>query len=556
MPKQASQNEPSPLASLPTGAKLRKGNTSGYLGVSWHRPAGKWGAYIRRDGRRQYLGLFDTAEAAHSAYVQADARLSIGTPNPRAILLETARTLYAELGPMALAAASLDKSGVSGGKLRRVGLSHAGLLAELGLTDEFEQWRRSSFTYAGKQKPRWTWERAIEVAAELAEQQGDLPTVQWCRLNGYSQVTNVVHKSGRSWEDLRAAIGLAASVKFYQSRTGVRWRSRPEASLSNFLYARGIEHKRGERYADGYSEQSGRHHGRYDLHFIAADGRWINVEIWGDLPDAYSHGRYEATRRFKEAWHDGDPDFLGIQYQDCLHDARLTDILESSIGVIAPFRFDKPADTVIETAHWSDADEFLETCRQIAAQMPDGIFPGDEWLRKRGRYSDREGEDYNTISQRVTVWMGGTRNVRKLLGQSEASTTAWTRESVIEAWRQYETQHGLSPSQLKSKGRRDSFAPEVVKEAQRIYAVAVRMGARDEARRGVTARVKWTRERALSEWRQFYDEFGVIPTQCMSAARRRQLPRAVTDRATNIYGAVQRLGLLVEVRTLTGDPAT
>jgi hypothetical protein len=57
---------------------------------------------------------------------------------------------------------------------------------------------------------------------------------------------------------------------------------------------------------------------RYDLHFVAVDGRWINVEIWGDLPEAYSHGRYEVTRRFKEAWHESDADFLGIQYQDCL----------------------------------------------------------------------------------------------------------------------------------------------------------------------------------------------------------------------------------------------
>ena len=192
--------------------------------------------------------------------------------------------------------------------------------------------------------------------------------------------------------------------KFYNSRVGIRWRSRPEAGLSNFLYARGIEHKRGERYPDGYSKQSGRAHGRYDLHFRSNAGEWIDVEIWGDLPDAYSHGRYRRTREFKEAWRAGDPNFLGLQYQDCLSDGRLAVLLQPYIRVIEPFRFDKPQDRQIETAHWSDADEFLETCRQLAADMPDGIFPSEEWLRKRGRYASRTGDAYNTIAVRVNLY--------------------------------------------------------------------------------------------------------------------------------------------------------
>lgn len=44
--------------------KLRKTNMTGFYGVSKMRSCGKYEAYIHIDGRKQYLGLFDTAEEA------------------------------------------------------------------------------------------------------------------------------------------------------------------------------------------------------------------------------------------------------------------------------------------------------------------------------------------------------------------------------------------------------------------------------------------------------------------------------------------------------------
>jgi len=550
MSKQASQTETAGVApSQKQHGRPGRTNTSGYVGVSWNKGAGKWGAYIRRQGVRRYLGLFSTVEAARDAYLKADAELHVDEPERRSIILDQVRALYAEHGSKALASPFLKAAGVTRARLIGVGLNHAGLLNEIGLTEEYKRFRAAEFTYAGKVKPRLSWDLAKAEAGRLVEREGDLPTVQWCRLNGFSRLTNYIHKSGRSWEDLRAAIGLPPSVKFFGSRNGLRWRSRPEASFSNFLYARGVEHKRGERYADGYAQQSGRAYGRYDLHFKSKAGAWIDVEIWGDIPDAYSHGRYGKTRAFKEAWHAGVANFLGLQYQDCLSDARLAELLEPHIGVVEPFQFDKPQDRLIETAHWSDADELLETCRQMAAEMPDGIFPGDEWLRKRGRYADRPGEDYNTLAQRVTTWLGGTRNVRRLLGQSEASTTAWSPESVVQAWREFEALHGLSPSQLKSKTQRGSFPPGVVKEAQRIYEAAARAGVRDHARRGVSAKIKWTAERAVTEWREFHRVHGISPSQAMGAMQRRTLPREVSAQGARIYGAALKLGVVDEARS-------
>lgn len=48
-------------------------NTSGYKGVSLHRPSGKYFAMIRYDGQQHFLGAFDSAAEAGSAYQRAAA---------------------------------------------------------------------------------------------------------------------------------------------------------------------------------------------------------------------------------------------------------------------------------------------------------------------------------------------------------------------------------------------------------------------------------------------------------------------------------------------------
>jgi hypothetical protein len=44
-------------------------NKSGYLGVSPFR--GKWRAVIQIEGKQVHLGVFDTPEEAHHAYIEA-----------------------------------------------------------------------------------------------------------------------------------------------------------------------------------------------------------------------------------------------------------------------------------------------------------------------------------------------------------------------------------------------------------------------------------------------------------------------------------------------------
>lgn len=50
---------------------IRADNTSGFKGVAFHKPSGKWCAVISMNGVRTHLGSFDTASAASDAYEAA-----------------------------------------------------------------------------------------------------------------------------------------------------------------------------------------------------------------------------------------------------------------------------------------------------------------------------------------------------------------------------------------------------------------------------------------------------------------------------------------------------
>lgn len=50
-------------------AGVRKDNPSGYRGV-FQYPSGSWGARIRKNGKRIYLGIFQTAVEAHETRTQ------------------------------------------------------------------------------------------------------------------------------------------------------------------------------------------------------------------------------------------------------------------------------------------------------------------------------------------------------------------------------------------------------------------------------------------------------------------------------------------------------
>lgn len=53
---------------------IRSDNSSGFPGVSWHKRAQAWQSKIGINGRRMFLGIFETPEEASAAYLLAKER--------------------------------------------------------------------------------------------------------------------------------------------------------------------------------------------------------------------------------------------------------------------------------------------------------------------------------------------------------------------------------------------------------------------------------------------------------------------------------------------------
>lgn len=385
-------------------------------------------------------------------------------------LIEFCRGLYANHGIGALTYSALDSHPTLYTALYRHGLTQTGLLKRLNLFDEYKAWKATQpIRYGTEIRQRWTWDRIVSEARKVQSEQGFLPPAAWWQANGRASLVQAIYLVSRTWEDLRAELCDFHSSQFVQSRNGLRWRSHAEASVSNFLHARGISHWRGSRYPKEYEDQTGRAYGMYDVHFVGGRGA-VDVEIWGDKPKGADSDKYRAKREGKERFNADNPGFLGIHFADCYSDDRLTEILRPYIGVITPFRFDQPADSVIPSTHWSNADELIEYCRAFAASQPNGKFPTEEWLRKRGKWAGRAGPAYNTLSVYIKTWIGGIRQLRELLGQSEVSTVKWNSDTVLERWKAFRKTHGMTPNALRARAARGQgqFAPEVVREAGRL----------------------------------------------------------------------------------------
>lgn len=404
----------------------------------------------------------------------------------------------------------------------------------LGLDDEYQQFKEDNFTKVcdGVVQKRWSWRRVIKTVTPIVEEQGFLPPAQWFNSNGFGSLVQYVYNSNKSWQELREHFGSFENSDFITSRNGMRWRSRPEASLSNFLYARGIEHKTGEKYPEEYANYGGSNYGYYDLHFRANSGAWIDVEIWGDKPKGHNEQGYAATRKAKEHFNESNNNFIGLHYSDCYEDKRLSVLLKKYIGTIEPFIFEKPEDEVIQTTHWTDADELIEYCKKIADSQPSGKFPTEEWLRKRGKWKDRDGPAYNTVSVYIKNWIGGVRQLREILGQSENSTSVWSRETAINEYMEWFEKYGFTTGQVRRHPQEVSVeerkkAQNITRAVEKYYGPVSKLN--EHLNIDSPKITKWNAEYILKLASEIYEKYSLTPNQMANLDKKDQVLFGVTD---------------------------
>lgn len=438
-------------------------------------------------------------------------------------LLNYCRALYEEKGISVFTYPSLKAIPKLYYNLYNRQLPQKALLKELELEAEYKGFLLSQpYKYGSMQRERWSWNTLLEKALAIKEREGRLPPALWFQKNGHGAFIQALYNLGHTWAELREAVDDFTGSNFVQSRNGIRWLSHAEASLSNFLYARGIDHKKGERYDDAFAEMATTRYAIYDLHFLGKQGQWLDVEIWGDKPNGHNEEKYAKTRAAKEAFNADNQNFIGIHHSDCHDEEKLSDLLNPYIGCIVPFRFDKSTDSLIHSTHWSNADELLEFCKALASKMPNGEFPSESWLRKRGRFADRDGTAYNTLSVYIKLWLGGIRNLRRLIGQEAISTQQWDKGSALAAYKAFYDRHGMTPQQARHAYKQgdakisygDSLEANNIASAVQKYA-----GGADTAHEvlGILTepQIKWSKEALLGAIKQIVDEYGLSPNQLL-----------------------------------------
>lgn len=257
-----------------------------------------------------------------------------------------------------------------------------------------------------------------------------------------------VYAVKRDWTAVRHAVDSFESSSLAQSRSGVRWRSKAEACLSDFLYAREIEHQKGRRYPKAYAAAAGKRFGVFDLRFrIPETQSWVDVEVWGGHPGA-GEAEYDRVRAAKSAFNKDNPYFLGIEHSDCYSETRLSLALESYIGIRPPSRFDNQLDHVVPSSHWSSYEEVLATCKTIAAEQPDGAFPSENWLTKQRPYESREGAAYPSLPDAIRQHFGSVSTLRSILGQGENNQTRWSKELVLSELDAWMKRYGKTPAAI------------------------------------------------------------------------------------------------------------
>lgn len=302
------------------------------------------------------------------------------------------------------------------------------------------KWREQRRILMSKSKGHKQWDIAEinKTLDDVISQYTYLPPAEFLRSNGYGNLVTAIYNNDMTFEKIKLDRGLTNQM--FVSRNNMTWLSSPEVCLANFLLSRGITIQKGKKYPKEYSEMTGRKYGVYDLHFIATKdkfvGKTIDVEVWGDCPNGHGTDIYESKRKVKEEFNRDNTHFIGIQYSVCYKTDKLIEILSSYIENIdiQSVSF-KPMDKKVEPTRWNLFDSVIEQCKQVIKFIPNGKLPTEEWMRRRGKFKDREVYEWetdinlNSLSKYIQE-VGGIRLIRESIGD-ESSTIKWNRDVVL-----------------------------------------------------------------------------------------------------------------------------
>lgn len=297
----------------------------------------------------------------------------------------------------------------------------------------------------------WTLENIITTASQIKDKFGYLPSPTWFSQNGYSAMISALYtKHKHSWPNLRHEVeAIEAPAVVGQSRVGLRWRSKAEACLSDFLYARGVEHQKGRKYPQKYAEVSGKKYGMYDMHFRRpGSDEWIDVEVWGGHPGGAHPEEYQRVKQAKILFNKGNTNFFGVNHDDCYKESKLEILLVPYIGKLPIINYNHELDRVVPTSHWSTYKEVLKTCQAIADQQPNGKFPSENWLGKNPPYENRDGNAYPSLMDAIRKHFGSVNELRKILGQPEYNRSTWPPEKTLQALDEWMKRYKRTPGSV------------------------------------------------------------------------------------------------------------
>ena len=158
------------------------------------------------------------------------------------------------------------------------------------------------------------------------------------------------------------------------------------------------------------------------------------------------------------------------------------------------------------------------------------------------------GEVYNTLSTYIKTWLGGIRNLRKLLDQSHVSTIEWDKDSAIAAYCKFHDEHGLTPGQARHINRKGGkVSTKLAAEAARIGNAVLKFADGSVAVNELLGIVidktrRWTREAILEGFQSIISEWKMTPLQLLYEHKsgKTKFPEDVYKNAGQLVGAVNK----------------